>query len=195
MTEHDIDRSVADADPSEGDLDSGFQGADATDPTDTEALRQELEQVRAQYQRAVADYQNLERRSREERAEASRLALSGVIVGFLPVLDDLERAIEAGEQAAGDAGEQVWLEGVRLVVQKFNQTLAANGVQEIHALNQPFDPTRHEAVGSAPGPEGVVVHLLRRGYVLRDHVVRPAMVMVGSGEGAAPAAPEATAED
>lgn len=145
------------------------------------ALREELEQVRAQHQRAVADYQNLERRSREGRAEAVRLALGGLVAGFLPVMDDLDRALEA--EPEDDVARQ-WVEGVRLVAQKFNQVLQQHGVQEIHALGQPFDPTKHEAVGTAPGPEGQVVQLLRRGYALHDYVVRPAMVMVGSGEDA-----------
>lgn len=147
---------------------------------DTLSRDEEIEQLRAQYQRAVADYQNLERRSREGRAEAVRLALGGLVAGFLPVIDDLDLALESAPE--DNAGAQ-WVEGVRLVQQKFAQVLQQHGVQEIHALGQPFDPTRHEAVGQAPGPEGQVVHLLRRGYTLHDHVVRPAMVMVGNGEG------------
>ncbi|MQC16639.1 MAG: nucleotide exchange factor GrpE [Chloroflexi bacterium] len=158
---------------------------EAIDPV--EALRTEVEQVRAQHQRAVADYQNLERRSREERQEVGRYALTDAIRGFLPILDDLERAIDVVERDAGDAA---WLEGVRLVVQKFHGVLQQYGVEEIHALGQPFDPNQHEAVGSAAGPDGLVVHLLQRGYVLKDRVVRPAIVMVGNGEdepGAPPA--------
>jgi len=134
----------------------------------------------------VADYQNLLRRSREERAEWSAAAVAGAVTAFLPVLDDLERAIDAtpGEQAA-----EPWAEGVRLVMQKFRGVLEQNGVTEIHALGKPFDPSKHEAAGSAPGPEGAVVHLVRRGYALGDRVVRPAMVIVGAG---APAGAEAT---
>jgi molecular chaperone GrpE len=164
--------------------------ADAGGATDAQDLQQELEQVRAQYARALADYQNLERRSREDRAEVGRAALAGVVVGLLPVLDDLQRAIEAADNAndarddhpEASVDEASWLEGVRLVAQKFAQTLQQLGMEEIHALGQPFDPNRHEAVGGAPGPDGQVVHLLRRGYLLKGQVVRPAMVMVGNGE-------------
>jgi molecular chaperone GrpE len=153
--------------------------------------REELERTRAQLQRAMADYQNLERRSREERGEVGRIALAGVVSGFLPVLDDLERAVEAG-RAGGESGPL--LDGVDLVLQKFRATLEQYGVREILALGEGFDPAKHEATGAAPGPEGQVVHLVRRGYQLHDRVVRPAMVMVGSGEASMTAATAAEDE-
>lgn len=158
-------------------------------------LREEVEQLRAQYQRAMADYQNLQRRSREERLEVGQFAIAEVVRGFLPVLDDLQRAIEAAEADEAGSGDAAWLEGIRLVAQKFQGALEQHGIQEIHALGQPFDPTKHEAVGSAPGPEGQVVHLLQRGYVLRERVVRPAMVMVGNGEGASAGTDRAAGTD
>ena len=159
---------------------------DTTDNTESvESLRAQLEEAQAAHARARADYANLERRSQEQRLEVGRAALTDAVRGFLPVLDDLLRAIEAAETNATE-GEAAWLEGVRLVAQKFKNVLDQHGVEEIHALGQPFDPTKHEAVGAAPGPEGMVVHLLQRGYTLRDRVIRPAMVMVGNGEGTAP---------
>lgn len=161
-------------------------GDDAQDDAATvELLQQQLEAVRAQHQRAVADYQNLERRSREERTEVGRVALASVVTGFLPVLDDLDRAVEVAQQAADGAS---WSEGVALVAQKFRQVLEQHGVREVEALGQPFDPNQHESVGAAPGPEGEVVAVLRRGFALHERVVRPAMVMVGNGEGATVAA-------
>ncbi len=182
MTEHEPTPAPPEAEAS--------AAGDETPPADVDALREELEQTRAQFQRAVADYQNLERRSREGRLEAGRLALGGLVSGFLPVLDDLERALEVAPAESADAA---WVEGVRLVTQKFTSLLEQHGVREIHALGQAFDPTKHEAAGAAPGPEGQVVHLLRRGYTLQDHVIRPAMVMVGSGEGTASEAAEGSA--
>lgn len=159
-------------------------GAEA--PESLDALRAQLEEAQAGYARARADYANLERRSQEQRFEVGRAALGDAVRGFLPILDDLQRALEAAE-SGGDSGPLV--EGVRLVAQKFKSTLEQHGVEEIHALGQPFDPMKHEAVGAAPGPEGTVVHLLQRGYSLRDRVIRPAMVMVGNGEDAPEAKP------
>lgn len=153
---------------------------------DLESLHADLEAARAAHARAVADYQNLLRRSRDERAEWSAAAVSGAVSAFLPVIDDLERAIDA---TPGEMSDQPWAEGVRLVMQKFRGVLEQSGVTEIHALGKPFDPARHEAAGTAPGPEGAVVHLVRRGYALGDRVVRPAMVIVGVG---APAGAEST---
>ncbi len=151
-----------------------------------DSLRGALDATRAAHARAVADYQNLLRRSREERTEWSAAAVAGAVSAFLPVLDDLERAIDS---TPGELSEQPWAEGVRLVMQKFRGVLEQSGVTEIHALGKPFDPVRHEAAGTAPGPEGAIVHLVRRGYALGDRVVRPAMVIVGAG---APAGAEAT---
>ncbi|MDA1010332.1 MAG: nucleotide exchange factor GrpE [Chloroflexi bacterium] len=154
-------------------------GAGAAPADPVEALQAEVDQLKAQYQRAMADYQNLERRSREERQEVGRFAIADAIRSFLPILDDLDRAVELAEREQGEAG---WLDGIRLVVQKFRGVLQQHGVEEIHALGQPFDPNKHEAVGPAPGPDGQVVHLLQRGYVMKDRIIRPAMVMVGNGE-------------
>lgn len=144
-------------------------------------LGRELEAARAREARALADYQNLLRRAREERAEVGRVAVADAVSGFLPVIDDLERAVESAPE---DVRDHPWAEGVRLVLQGFRRALEQRGVEEIHALHQPFDPNKHEAVGQAPGPENEVVHLVRRGYAVQDRVIRPAMVMVGNGEGA-----------
>ncbi len=157
----------------------------AAEEADVAVLQAELEASRSAHARAMADYQNLLRRSREERTEWSGAAVAGAVTAFLPVLDDLERAIDA---TPGEMSDQPWAEGVRLVLQKFRGVLEQSGVTEIHALGKPFDPARHEAAGTAPGPEGAVIHLVRRGYALGDRVVRPAMVIVGAG---APAAAEA----
>ncbi|MSQ31366.1 MAG: nucleotide exchange factor GrpE [Dehalococcoidia bacterium] len=143
------------------------------------ALRAELDQARQQQLRALADYQNLQRRAQEERTEFGRYQLTALVVNFLPVLDDLELAIESVHDGIRD---DRWVDGVRLVLQKFRGVLEAAGVEEIRALSQPFSPDRHEAIGAAPGPAGDVVRVMRRGYTLGGRVLRPAMVMVGDGE-------------
>ena len=157
--------------------DSPAVEADAVETV--QSLRAELDQARAQHLRAVADYQNLKRRAQEERADFGRYQLTASVLNFLPVLDDLERAVESTHEEIRD---HPWVEGVRLVMQKFRGVLESAGVTEIHALNQPFDPAKHEAVGSAPGPDGMVVRVLRRGYQLNDRVIRAAQVLVGAGE-------------
>jgi molecular chaperone GrpE len=74
------------------------------------------------------------------------------------------------------------VEGVRLIERKFHSILEAQGVTHIKAKGKPFDPNLHEAAMCAQGKEGVVVKELKRGYKLRDKVIRPAMVAVGSGD-------------
>lgn len=145
--------------------------------------------------RARADLANVRRRAEEERSRFRSLAVEEVCRGFLPILDDLGRA--AGEvkrvtPADGDGGPDdasrallAMGEGVRLVLRRFEETLARQGLVEIGALGQPFDPRVHEAlqrVPAAPGQEdGEVVEVYLRGYLLDGRVVRPAQVIVADG--------------
>lgn len=163
------------------DADAEDGGAEPT----VEDLQAELESVRQAHARALADYQNLQRRSAEERKEYAGYTLASVVLNFLPILDDLDRALDSTDD---DIAEHPWIEGVRLVQQKFNAVLEAAGVTEIAAEGEAFDPNLHEAVGYVPGPEGQVVHHLERGYAIGDRVVRPARVMVGDGSTAEDAA-------
>lgn len=145
-----------------------------------DALMEELERVRQAQLRAVADYQNLRRRSEEERREYARYTLTAVILNYLPVLDDLDRAIESVD---ADIAQRQWVEGVRMVERKFRAVLEASGVQPIVADGAPFDPALHEAISYAPGPEGCVVTVVRAGYTVDGRVIRPAGVIVGNGQG------------
>ena len=189
MTEERSDAVAPEADSPDAEAAEGGEGAKAAEAASASetlaSLRAALDQARAQHLRAVADYQNLQRRAQEERAEFGRYQLTASVLNFLPVLDDLERAVESTHE---DIRDHPWVEGVRLVMQKFRAVLESAGVTEIHALNQPFDPAKHEAVGSAPGPDGTVVRVLQRGYRFNDRVLRAAMVLVGGGE-RAPADP------
>jgi molecular chaperone GrpE len=160
--------------------------APARDPA---ALEAELDDMRAKYLRAVADYQNLRRRSDEERQEWARYSLAALVLNYLPVLDDLERALGSVDT---DIAQHRWVEGVRMVERKFRATLEASGVRAIPAQGHPFDPALHEAVTFAPGPDGEVVAVLEPGYELDGRVVRPARVVVGRADTAAAPQPADT---
>jgi molecular chaperone GrpE len=153
------------------------------------ALRAELDQTYAQYQRALADYQNLQRRSQQDRLEHARSTLTSLLRSFLPVADDLARALDS---VPAELADHQWVEGIRLVRQKFQNVLEGTGVNEIAALGERFDPQVHEAVGYAPGDDGTVVELVQAGYAIGDRVIRPAMVLVGSGQSTGTAPSEAT---
>lgn len=144
--------------------------------------------------RAQADLLNVRRRAQEERSRFRSLAVEEVCRRLLPILDDLGRAAgEArrvaapdGDPASGETGALVALgEGVRLVLRRFEETLAQEGLVEIEAVGQPFDPRVHQALQRVPaGPDqedGEVVEVYLRGYLLDGRVVRPAQVIVAEG--------------
>jgi molecular chaperone GrpE len=152
---------------------------------DVEALKKALAEERARaegyldsWKRAQADFVNYKRRSEQEKEEAGKSANSVLILCLLPVLDDLERALHS---VPPHLARLPWVEGIRLIEHKFHYILESQGVTRIKAKGKPFDPNLHEAAMSTIGEEGIVVRELQKGYKLRDRVIRPARVAVGSG--------------
>jgi molecular chaperone GrpE len=137
------------------------------------------EKYLANWQRAQADYINFKKRSEQEKEEVKQFGNAMLIVSLLPVLDDLERALAS--VSAKMAG-LTWVDGVRLIYHKLRTILEAQGLSEIKAVGQPFDPKLHEAVLRAPGEEGIIIEELQKGYKLKERVVRPSMVVVGQGK-------------
>lgn len=139
---------------------------------------QEAEEFRNKWMRAAADFQNLKRRSDQERQDLLRYGNASLIINILPAIDDLERAL--GNVDAGLAG-LTWVEGIAHIYRKFKQTMESAGVTEIQTEGETFDPNVHEAIQYAPGDEGRVISEVQKGYKLGDRVIRPAMVVVGKG--------------
>jgi molecular chaperone GrpE len=138
--------------------------------------KERAESYLASWQRAAADYQNYKRRVEQERDELGRLANAALIINMLPLLDDLERALENVD--AHLAG-LTWLDGIQLIHRKFQALLEMNGVTEIEADGQSFDPNVHEAVMFGEGEEGKVIGVVQKGYRLGGRVLRPTLVVVG----------------
>jgi molecular chaperone GrpE len=135
-------------------------------------------------QRAQADYANLRRRSAEEREAMLGLANESLLAKVVALADDFDLAIE---HVPADARDTPWLEGIAAIDRKLRQLLESEGVTPIEALGRPFDPQVHEAVTHVPGsgrPEDEVVGEIRRGYRIRDRVLRPSLVAVSDGTGA-----------
>jgi molecular chaperone GrpE len=160
--------------------------AEAGEPTDVEGLQARLEEEKskaqdylASWQRAAADYQNFKRRVEQEREETARLANAALIINILPLLDDLERALQTVDTHLAGL---TWVDGIRLIYRKFQAVLEAAGLTEIKAEGETFDPAVHEAVMFGEGEEGKVVSELQRGYKLGNRVIRPAMVVVGKAK-------------
>ncbi len=141
--------------------------------------REDAQKYLGNWQRAEADFQNYKKRVEQERDENRRFASAALIINTLPILDDLERALMSVD--AHLAG-LTWLDGIRLIYRKLQLILENAGVSAIEVEGQQFDPRYHEAVMHADGPEGKVLAEVQRGYKLHDRVLRPAMVVVGSGQ-------------
>jgi len=126
--------------------------------------------------RLAADFDNYKKRALRERREYVALANERLVKELLPILDDLERAL----QAASEHEEAKLEEGVRLVYRSLEQLLQREGVKEIDTSGQ-FDPHVHEALLAQPvedAESGAVVDVVQKGYTLGDRVVRPARVIV-----------------
>ena len=140
-------------------------------------LESEVAETRDKYLRLAADFENFKKRMRQEQLETIQHASSELINRLLPVLDDLQNVLE--HKPAGI--DESWVKGLQLSVRKLEDALGTHGLQPIEAVGARFDPKMHEAVGheeSAEHPEDTVVSELRRGYRIRDRVVRPALVKV-----------------
>ena len=131
--------------------------------------------------RSNADQQNQQRRHQREREELRKFATTGLLEDLLPALDSLHLGLEsATKQTEGRAVA----EGFRMAVGQLRAILASQGLVEVTPVGQPFDPARHEAVGSEPSAdvaEGTVLRVARSGWLLHDRVLRPAAVFVSSG--------------
>ena len=159
---------------------------------DIEQLNGQLAETQAQadeyltaLQRERAEFLNFKRRTAEERERDLGLAGEDLIRKVLAVADDFDRAIDARPESIA---EDAWFEGVAAIDRKLRALLESEGVSSISAEpGTAFDPREHDAIANVPGtgrPEGEIVEQVRRGYRLRDRVIRPALVAVAGGDAA-----------
>jgi molecular chaperone GrpE len=160
----------------------GTEAARTVSAEELAALKKQLADLQAQaaeykdgWQRAVADFQNYKRRTEAEKADTYQNALGSIIKRYLPILDDLERALQS--RPAGLA----WAEGIELIHRKLQGILEAEGVKRIEAEGRVFDPNLHEAILQEPAEghaSGEVIAVVQNGYMLGERVIRPAQVRV-----------------
>ncbi len=156
------------------------QATEEDNSTEEEKLTQQLEELKDKYLRTVAEFDNFKRRTLKEKTE---LILNGgekAITVILPIIDDMERAIEnAHKQECVDAVEEGW----ELIYKKLLSTLEGMGVKKIEVENKDFDVDFHEAVAMVPGmgddKKGKIIDCVQTGYTLNDKVIRHAKVAVG----------------
>jgi molecular chaperone GrpE len=151
---------------------------------DLAAARDEARQNHERWLRERADVENVKKRAARERAETIRFANERVLKDLLPIVDNLERALEHARGGGGDG--QPLGEGVALTLKALREVLERHGVTRIEAKGTPFDPTHHEAMAHVESDEhdpNVVVEEHQPGYRLNDRLLRPALVSVAKAPG------------
>ena len=140
-------------------------------------LKDELEDVKDRHTRLIAEFDNLKKRSAKEREGLYNSIIGDIMSSLLPVIDNLEKATEA------DSKDEEYKKGIELVLKQFKDVLNANGVKEIEAVGQPFDPELHEAVSMIKDEnlgEKIVAQEYRKGYMIGNKVIRHSMVVVAN---------------
>jgi molecular chaperone GrpE len=172
--------NAAHANPTD-DAAGDFDGVVATQPADElEQLRRQAADAQDRYLRSQAELENTRKRLRREMEDERRYAELNLLADLLPVIDNVNRAVEAAEKNADAAS---LLSGFKMVGQQLKQVLEKHHLKPIDAEGQPFDPAVHEAIlqqPSAEHPENTVTTVAQTGYKLHDRVVRPAQVIVSS---------------
>ena len=145
--------------------------------TEIEALKTELENTTDRFKRMMAEFDNFKKRSAKEREQLYNSILSDIIASFLPVMDNIEKAINAPTE------DENYKQGVELVAKQLSDLLISLGVEEIKSVGSKFDPELHEAVSmiqDANLGEKEIKEEFRKGYTLKGKVIRHAMVIVAN---------------
>lgn len=158
-------------------------GSGAGDPVPAEdALRQERDELRDRLLRTSAEFDNYRKRTDRERREHAEYASADLAKDLLPVIDDLERALEASTGATGDARLTALRAGVEMVHRQFLDILSRRGVEIVATVGTTFDPAWHEALATEPvtdgRAEGEITGEIRRGYRIGQRLLRAALVKV-----------------
>ena len=139
----------------------------------------ELDKVKEQALRAVAEAQNVKRRAQLDVEKAHKFGLDKFVESLLPVVDSLENGLKSVESSDGE--HDAMREGMELTLKLFVDTLSKNGVEQLNPVGEPLDPNFHQAMTMVPNPDmepNTVMDVVQKGYVLNGRVVRPAMVVV-----------------
>jgi len=148
---------------------------------DCEGLQADLDRFRDLALRSQADFENYKKRSAREKEEAIKYANSSLLEKLIAIVDNFELGLEA---ARAEGEKSPVFSGMSMVLKQLMDFLADSGLQPIDAAGRKFDPNLHEAIAHEPSdkfPEGVVVRQTRRGYKMKDRLLRPSSVVVSSG--------------
>ncbi|MGO4541113.1 nucleotide exchange factor GrpE [Paenibacillus sp. 2TAB19] len=141
-------------------------------------LEKQAEEAQQRYLRAQADFDNFRRRTTKEKEELAQYASMKLITQLLPVVDNFDRAMAA---ASANGDFESLAKGVEMIFRQLEQTLTGEGLKAMNVVGEPFNPEFHQAimqVESDEHEEGIIVEEVQKGYMLKDKVLRPAMVKV-----------------
>ncbi|MBX3200586.1 MAG: nucleotide exchange factor GrpE [Labilithrix sp.] len=183
-----VDETNGEASPASGDEPAAPR--DATDPLGE--ARAEAARMKDQWMRTAADFDNFRKRARRELEDTRKAGKEDLLKEFLPVFDNLERAIQSAQRATE---VKAVAEGLQMVLRQYIDTLARGGITKVPGVGAQFDPTHHEAIQQVETdeqPAGTVVAEVQPGYMQGDRLIRAAMVVVAKpksdatgGEGSA----------
>jgi len=140
----------------------------------------QVEEFKSALQRERADFSNFRKRMEKEKSEMRGVMAGETIRGFLPIFDDLDRAIST---LPDEWKESDWFKGFSLIGKKFNDLLESYGIRQVNPLGEPFDHNCHDAIGSEDSDQyasGTVIEVLQKGYILHGKCIRPAIVRVAN---------------
>ena len=150
---------------------------DINEESEVDLLRKEVDKLKNDYARAYADTENLKKRLMNEAEQTRKYRIQSFAKEIVPVIDNLERALKVEV----NENNQALLKGVQMVYDQLINALKQEGVEEVDCLNKPFDANFAQAImmEKVEGVEsGIVIEVLQKGYVLKDRILRPAMVKV-----------------
>jgi molecular chaperone GrpE len=172
-------------------FDPANAGAESTEGGELESMRaqlaekdKEIAELKDKYLRTLAESENARKRIRQQSEESVRIQREAILRDLLPIIDNLERALEAARKGTD---VKVVVDGVEMTVKALIDFLRAQGVTPVQSVGQAFDPNRHEAVdhvASEVHPPNTVVDEFHRGYLIGDRTLRPARVSVAKAAGA-----------
>ncbi|MFB4326561.1 nucleotide exchange factor GrpE [Priestia sp. BR_2] len=151
---------------------------EAAGSAELEKLQAELQEQQQRTLRVQADFDNFRRRTQKEKEDLGKYASSKLITELLPVIDNFERALQASEE---NPEFESFSKGVNMIFRQLESVLATEGLSAMKSVGEPFNPEYHQAimqVESDEYEEGIVVEEVQKGYMLKDKVLRPAMVKV-----------------
>ncbi len=159
-------------------MDSPEQESAGLSAEAVQALQTQAQQYRDGWQRERAEFDNYRRRAEREQKTSHATATGDAIQSILPVLDDFERAMQT---VPADIQDNLWVNGVGMILRKFYKVLESNQVTILDPTGHVFDPSRHEAIATDDAPDvesGVITATMQKGYLIGDRVLRPALVRV-----------------